>query len=187
MIDCKTALELMERNLPLTKNESMELSDHLDGCSDCKVSAKFEDVLHEIIVPAELPSPSAGFEASLMAELNIAPAVKPMHYPLLRWSWIIGVPAVILLLIHYYNPLMKAAFKTAHFLVMKTAGVLLYFNDLLSNSASSMGGQFGSFLRTVTSHVTTSTGMEQVLIINLAIASIIILSSAVALGVANRD
>ena len=187
MIDCKTALELMERNLPLTKSESKELSDHLTDCPACKVSARFEDVLREVIVPAELPSPSAGFEAALMAELNLAPAAKPLHFPLLRWSGIIGVPAVILLLTHYYNPLMKATFKTTHFLVMKTAGVLLYFNDLLSNSASSVGGQFDSFLRTLTSHITTSTGMEQVLIINLVVASMIILSSAVALGIANRD
>ncbi|NQT35011.1 zf-HC2 domain-containing protein [bacterium] len=187
MIDCKTALELMERNQPLTRSERKELSDHLDGCSDCKVSAEFEDVLYGVIVPAELPSPSADFEAALMAELDIAPAIKPLRYPLLRWSWIIGVPAVILLLMHYYNPLMKTAFKTTHFLVLKAAGVLLYFNDLISNPVSSAGGQFDGFLRTVTSQITTSTSMEQVLIINLTIASIIILGSAVALGVVNRD
>ena len=187
MIDCETALELIERNLPLTKSESKELSDHLTDCPACRVSARFEDVLNEVIVPAELPSPSADFEAALMVKLDISPAVKPLHFPLLRWSGIICVPAVLLLMIHYYNPLMKAAFKTAHFLVMKAAGVLLYFNDLLSNSTSTTGGQFDSFLRTITSQITTSTSMDKVLIINLAIASMIILGSAVTLGVANRD
>ena len=187
MIDCTTACELIESNQPLTKSERNRLSDHLDGCFDCRVSAGFEDILLEVIVPAELPTPSAGFEASLMAELDLAPAAKPLTMHLFRWSKIITASVLVMLLFQHFIPFRKIAYKTTHFLVMKTAGIMLYCNDFLNNTIAVWGGQFSSFFHTATGQITVSTGMNNVLIINLFIGTVIILGSAVAVGFANRD
>ncbi len=168
-IDCQAARELMDRRDPFSGEEGGRLKAHLESCPACAAEARMEERLRSIIVPAELPSPSPGFELSLKARLGIG--LEPRTDPIARWGWAAAILTLAVLVLPYVTRITEAALRVV--------------SDLITGLAE-VFGRAGSNAEPIIGQLSQLSSPENVMMLNLVLGAIVLLGGIVAVGIAER-
>ncbi len=185
-LTCRTAMELIDSTEPLSAGERSRLEAHIAVCSNCAAAAGLEDVLRETIAPAVLPSPSAGFEAALMLELDLIPEAEAKPDPLARLSLIAALVPLTLLVIAYFRPISKAFFKGTLWLMDNLLHLFINLDGVVNSTVAGVIGQANGFLYSHFGELIATTGLSGTLILSMMCVSFMVISGAVAIGYANQ-
>ena len=187
-LECKTARELIDGLTPVTGDQQKLLDDHLALCPNCAAEAKLEGSLRKVIAPEKLSTPSPGFEAALMAELDLTPVKAPKTYPLVKWAWAAGILASGLLLLLKYNlqPLTLTFYKGGMFFIGKISRMMIYLDGLANQAADGISGQAGGTYGYILGEISRTPQLMNSLILTIMFGSFALLSGLIAVGVVNR-
>ncbi len=185
-LTCRTAMELIDSAQPLSAEERSRLDAHIAVCSNCAAAAGLEDVLRETIAPAVLPSPSAGFEAALMADLDLIPEAESKPDPLARLSLIAALIPLTLLVITYFKPISKMFYKGMFWLMDNLMHLFINIDSTVSSTVASVIGKADGFLYSHFGELIATAGLSGTLILSLICVSFMVISGAIAIGYANQ-
>jgi len=185
-LTCRTARELIDSAQPLSINEHSRLEAHIALCPNCAAAADLEDVLRETIAPAVLPSPSAGFEVALMADLDLIPEAESKPDPLARLSLVAALIPLTLLVITCFRPISKMFYKGTFWLMDNLLHLFINLDGKVNSAIASVIGKANGFLYSHFGELIATTGLSGTLILSLICVSFMVISGAIAIGYANQ-
>ncbi|MDP8239027.1 MAG: hypothetical protein P9X24_08045 [Candidatus Hatepunaea meridiana] len=186
-LTCQAAKELIDNLQPLTDVEQGELKVHLVDCPDCSAAMQMEDALRKVIAPVQLPSPSVGFEASLMAELDITPVAEPKISLFAKTSWAAGILSLSVLLFYLMDSISKIALRGGLSIGNKLIKGFFSLDGLANQVIGSVTGSIDGFWAYLFGELSQPNGMNGIMILNLMIVSVVIISGIIAVSMSNRD